>query len=418
MCGFPGKSMPDTLFTDLHQRGLGGVLIFGYNIDNPGQLTGLTTQMKNVALIPPFIAIDQEGGKVARLNQTNGYQKTPTAQRLGTVLNNLDSTAYYAALMAGWLKNAGINVNFAPVADVNVNPNSPAIGALERSYSASPVIVHNHARTFVQKMTEKKIIPALKHFPGHGSAANDSHLGFTDISSSWSNNELIPYQDFIQQGYQEMIMSGHLFHSDLDSVYPVSLSKNALTNLLRQQMGYTGLIVTDELFMGAISQNFPFDEMLVAAINAGNDILLFNTNIKNGTSLVDSILNIVEQKIQQGHISINRIEESYQRIMQKKAEITSVAEQNPLVASDFRLGNYPNPFNPETKIVITLPESGELHITAYDITGTEVARIFNGYLQNGVHEFSFNGASLPSGTYFIRATGTGKTALLKTVLLK
>lgn len=104
--------------------------------------------------------------------------------------------------------------------------------------------------------------------------------------------------------------------------------------------------------------------------------------------------------------------------MQKKAEITSVAEQNPLVASDFRLGNYPNPFNPETKIVITLPESGEFHITAYDITGTEVARIFNGYLQNGVHEFSFNGASLPSGTYFIRATGTGKTALLKTVLLK
>jgi len=297
MIGFQGKSVTDTmLINDLNKRGVGGVILFAANIESPTQLNQLTTQLKSYSSIPLFISVDQEGGKVARLNATNGYQSTYSAFKIGTYFNNEFDTRGWAGQMATWLSSAGINIDLAPVADVDVNPTSPAIGALDRSFSKIPDSVYQHCFWFIDEFHQRNIFNTLKHFPGHGSAATDSHLGFTDITNTWADSELIPFRKLIASGYNDFIMSGHLFNSNLDPNYPASLSNKVLTELLRDSLKFKGLIITDGMFMGAISNNYTFDKAVELAINAGNDVLLYTANNLNGKSLVDSVVNIVMNK--------------------------------------------------------------------------------------------------------------------------
>lgn len=210
--GFSGTRLNDTIKIDLSKRNIGGVILFANNISNPNQIKLLNDTIKMFAKTPPFIAVDQEGGKVARLNSTNGFANTYTAYQLGTVFNSEDSTRKQAKLMATWLLQCGFNVNLAPVADVNVNPNSPAIGKLERSFSSNPYNVYLHDKVFIEEFEKQNIITCLKHFPGHGSALQDSHLGFTDISNTWQQYELTPYQNLINNDYSNIIMPGHLYN--------------------------------------------------------------------------------------------------------------------------------------------------------------------------------------------------------------
>jgi len=420
MMGFSGTTMPDTLAVDLNKRGLGGVILFAGNVTDPQQLSQLTTQLKNTAMLPLLISIDEEGGRVARLNQNNGYEKTYSAFKIGTQIDSMDTTMVWSTKMAGWLKSGGINVNFAPVVDVDVNHLSPAIGALERSFSADPMGVFKHANLFINEFSKKGIVSTLKHFPGHGSAIADSHLGFTDITSTWSDSELIPYQKLFAQGFDGMTMVGHLYNKNLDSIYPASLSYHVITELLRKQLGFNGVVITDALFMKAISDNYPFDQVIELAINAGNDILLYTTNIQNNHSLVDSIVTIVMNKISEGKIKIERIDEANLAIAKLKQRITSTEKNYAVeqVPKAYTISSYPNPFNPVTTIAISLPQETTVDLKAYNITGELVREIFKGELQSGKFTFAFNGTELPSGIYFISMIA-GKTALhTKLLLLK
>ncbi len=420
MIGFPGTSVSDTmLINDLQKREVGGVILFAGNVESPSQLQQLTTQLKSNSQVPLFISIDQEGGRVARLKASNGYTNTSTAYEIGTILNNVFETQSWAGLMAGWLYDGGINIDLAPVADVDVNPTSPAIGNLDRSFSKIPDSVFIQCNWFIDEFHQKNILNTLKHFPGHGSAATDSHLGFTDITATWADSELVPFQKLIQNGYNDLIMSGHLYNANLDSVYPASLSQKILGGLLRDSLGFEGLIITDGMFMSAITENYSFEDAVTLSINAGNDILLYTTNNLNGKSLVDSVVNIVVNKITQGKITETRIDESYNRIMLKKQSLTGLRElADKILPDEYGLVNYPNPFNSTTQINVKIAKPGILSIKVYSVIGEEVAEIVNSFYEAGVHKFYFNSKELSSGVYLLRMSIGEKNISHKLILLK
>ena len=429
MVGFYGDNetgipkLPDSLIADLSQRNVGGVICFSYNLTSKGQIQQLTRELQQTAETPLFIATDQEGGIVARLNQYNGFSSTNTAFELGSVYNSLDSTRAEASMMAGWLKECGINIDFAPVADVNVNPKSPAIGHYQRSFSGNPLTVAGHDSVFIAEMHKKNIITSLKHFPGHGSAKTDSHLGFTDITNTWADSELVPYNKLIAGGYDGMVMIGHLFNRNIDSLYPASLSYNAVTKLLRDQIGFNGVVISDELFMDAISSNYSFPEAIKLVVNSGTDIMLFKMNIVNNRSLVDSVVNIVTKAIADGEIPESRIDESYNRIMGMKSEYLNPTfvdnnNRNKTAPSNYSLTNFPNPFNPSTNIVINLSKSSDVSLKIYNAAGQTVGELMNKRLPAGSFVYRFNAGNLASGIYFAVLRTQTNIVTRKIVLLK
>lgn len=417
---YPFNNFMDTVWVDIAQRNLGGVVLFGYDIVNSFQIQDLTAQLQQAATIPLFIATDQEGGYVARFNANNGFADTYSAFTLGTVFNSEGSTRSTANLMAQWLYDSGVNLNLAPVVDVNVNPSSPAIGHWERSFSNHPMTVFNHASWFIDEFNQMNITTTLKHFPGHGSAEDDSHLGFTDITKTWADSELVPYQQLIGQGYSDMIMTGHLYNANLDSIYPASLSHKTITGLLKDSLGFTGTVISDELLMGAIVNNYTFDKAIELAINAGTDILLYRTNERNNLSLVRDVINIVEQKVNSGLISMSRIDDAYNKIITLKQGITSAAESvaNSQIPKSLNLLNYPNPFNNTTTIEFSLPKSDFVTVKVYNIIGQEIATIFSGNLVTGNYRYHWNASEYASGIYYCRIESGESQQVNKMVLIK
>ncbi|TVQ12806.1 MAG: T9SS C-terminal target domain-containing protein [Balneolaceae bacterium] len=406
MVGMPNSgAAKDTLITDILDRNLGGVILFAYNLHNPVQIRELTDELQEYANSSLLISVDQEGGIVARLDEKNGYAETYSAFELGYIFNSEDSTRAMAQMMAHWLLEAGFNMNLAPVVDVNVNPNSPAIGRLDRSFSNDEYRVYEHASWFIDEFNRQRIATALKHYPGHGSAVVDSHFGFTDITNTWQHRELDVYRWLIQDGYRDAIMTGHLFKQDWDTVYPASLSHYAITTVLRDSLGFEGVVITDELFMRALRDNYGFDESIVATINAGTDILLFNTNIYNNMSLARYVISLVTAKVADGTIDEATINAAYDRIMELKdnrvftsAALVEGPVQKP---GSIQVSNYPNPFNPATTLTVSLMESQDVNVMVTNTIGQVVQQISRGHLHAGVHTFRFDAGALASGVYFV-----------------
>ena len=422
LVGFGGTTVPDSLAYDLQNRNLGGVILYRANIQNPNQLKNLTSQLNQLSKTPLFIATDQEGGEVARLTQYDGFSSTYSEYTLGTIFNSIDSTSVQASKMAQWLSSSGISIDFAPVVDVDVNPYSPAIGALNRSFSKYPMTVFNHSAAFIDEMHKKNIITTLKHFPGHGSAATDSHYGFTDITNTWADSELIPYKQLIASNYSDMIMAGHLFNAHLDSLYPASLSNKIITGLLRNQLGFKGVVITDDMLMGAISTQYTFGKAIVLAVNAGDDILLFNPGANNEV-IVDSVINIISNGITAGTISESLIDSAYNRIMNLKQKYLNISSVNNEFAfsnipKDFSLSNYPNPFNPATNITFSINISSHVELKVYNIMGQLIERLVDKEVQKGSYKIQFNGSSLASGFYLVVLQTPNTLLTRKIVLLK
>lgn len=425
MVGFDGTSVPESIKADLQLRRLGGVVLFKNNIIDPLQIQTLTSELQSLSPQRLLIAVDQEGGKVARFTLSNGFDVTPTAYKLGTVINNEDSTRAAAALMAGWLSESGININFAPVADVNVNPNSPAIGAVQRSYSADPIVVGNHDRWFIGEFHRKNIFTTLKHFPGHGSAAADSHLGFTDITNTWSSAELIPFRSAVDSGIADLIMIGHLFNQQIDSVYPASLSSHAVASLLRDSLNFHGVVISDELFMNAISANYTFDTALELCVKSGTDILLFKTNLYNASSLTAYVVNVIASKVRNGIIAESIIDSAYNRIERLRSRIPASVRMfaSAVPSESGLLPNFPNPFNGTTTIRYRIHQSSFVHLRVYDLLGREIAVLVQGEQPAGTYsaQFSFRGnvtGEYASGVYFYRLQADNFSETKKMVYVK
>lgn len=269
---------------------VGGLLLFERytsgqprNMVSQEQVATLTRDLQALARRcagrPLFIAADAEGGRVMRLSPRLGYPPTRPAQELGE-RDDPAFTRAEARRMGAMLHEAGINWNLAPVVDVAVNPENPAVVALGRTYSADPAKVAAHAEAFVQGMHDEGVLTALKHFPGHGSSRSDSHHGFTDVTDTARLSvELRPYRMLIADGMADSVMTAHVFNRGLDPWDPATLSRYTVHRVLRGWLHYRGVAVSDDLLMGAIAQHYGLEDAAVRALGAGVDVLLISQNM-------------------------------------------------------------------------------------------------------------------------------------------
>jgi beta-N-acetylhexosaminidase len=294
---------------------------YGRNVTGPAQLTALTAEIRGLARTAPFISVDQEGGNVARLKPSCGFPATVTARSLGQ-LNDLAVTREHATAIAATLLVNGLGVNFAPVVDLDVNPDSPAIGRYGRSFSPDPVLVVGHAGEFIEAHDRLGILTGLKHFPGHGSARADSHDGFVDVTDTWSDVELAPFQAFVDAGRARLVMTAHIFNAHLDPVDPATLSHATITGLLRERMGYDGVVVSDDMQMGAITTRYGEEVAVRKAIEAGVDVLLFGNNLVHDPDVAPRTIERVAAWVREGSLPEERIDASHRRILAAKTRAT------------------------------------------------------------------------------------------------
>ena len=331
LVGFRGLTLEaeNPIVADIRDRKIGGVVLFDYdvpsknpvrNIASPGQVKALIGALQEAASTPLFIAVDQEGGKVSRLKEKFGFPATVSQKYLGG-MNDAAVTRKYAEAEAAVLAEAGFNLNFAPVVDLDVNPENPVIGGIERSFSADPAVVVKQAVVVIAAHHRAGILTTLKHFPGHGSSQSDSHLGFTDVTGTWSKTELEPYAKIIEAGLCDAVMTAHVFHAGIDPKYPATLSRPAIEGLLREGMGYDGVVVSDDMQMKAVSANFGLKEAIIQAVNAGVDILTFANNSVFDPEIARTAVGILKDAAADGTIPASRIDRSYERIMRLKKSV-------------------------------------------------------------------------------------------------
>ncbi len=338
MVGFDGVNSNDPgvqeITRQIKEGKIGGVIYFYYNIQSPNQIQQLTKHLKKAAKkYPLFQATDQEGGKVQRLKKLNGFKDFLSAHEIADQMSPTDAEKYYNQ-MAAQTANAGFNVVFGPVVDLHADPRTgkpcAVIGGINRSFSSSPEQVTQYAKAFIKGHQQHSIITASKHFPGHGFATGDSHEGMVDITNTHSPDELVPFKNLIKDGFADMIMTAHLMHRQYDEKYPATLSPVILKILLRDQLKYDGVVISDDLHMGAIQQHYSFDEIVIRAINAGCDILLFSNNraaAKNvekfepSMSIALKIHAVIKKALKNGELKEEQITKSYERIIALKARL-------------------------------------------------------------------------------------------------
>jgi len=299
---------------------LGGLILFDKNIENREQLTTFNHQLQALAGdIPLFLSIDQEGGSVGRIP---GGTNLPGAMALGAVADSVLSLEA-GKVTGAEIKTLGVNLNFAPVLDVNVNPDNPVIGI--RSFGSDARLVSELGTAFMKGLQQEGVIATAKHFPGHGDTNVDSHLGLPVVAQNREHLEQVelkPFREAIKQGI-DMIMIGHIAFPALDNatvvsmkdgskvVLPATLSKKIITGLLREEMGFQGVVVSDAFTMKAIAEHFGEEEAVVRAVSAGVDIVLMPKNI---TGAHDAIV----QAVKEGDLSRQQIDKSVKRILQLK----------------------------------------------------------------------------------------------------
>jgi len=331
MVGFRGLDVNDnsTIVHDIKNRHIGGVILFDRdiagrndirNIKSPAQLKKLTAKLQSAGAASLLIAIDQEGGRVCRLRPSRGFPETKSAQYLGQA-NDLSLTNREALKIAKTLSGAGINLNLTPVVDLNINPDNPVIGKLKRSFSADPKIVTNHAAEFIKAHRKVGILCALKHFPGHGSSTQDSHKGLTDVTKTWTERELVPYQELIDQGLADIIMTAHVYNAELDDRYPATLSKAIITGVLRDRLSYDGVVISDDMQMGAIADHYGFETAIELALEAGVDIILIGNNTAYDETAAARAVEVIKKMVRSGRISPDRVNRSYLRIQRLKQKL-------------------------------------------------------------------------------------------------
>ncbi len=307
---------------DLAAGRAGGIILFEKNVlpeNSKQELADMILKLQEKSRSPLLVAIDEEGGKVNRLKPKYGFHKPPSAQFMGK-MDNYDSTVYFSKLTARNLHNLGINVNFAPSVDVNINPENPIIGGKERSFSPDFRKVAYHAAAYIRGHDDVGIATSLKHFPGHGSSKNDTHLGVADVSNTWQLEEIYPYQMLIDSGLVRAVMTSHVVNRSLDeSMLPGTLSPKVVNGLLRAHLGFDGVVFTDDMQMKAITSQYGVENSVQLAIKAGVDVMVFANNVTgHDVVTVRRVHAAIRKMVTDNEISVARIEQSYARIRKMK----------------------------------------------------------------------------------------------------
>ncbi len=326
--GFQGDDAGDAsvekLRAEIAAGQLGGVMLLKTNVKSLPAVSEMNAEFRDASPdLPPFITVDQEGGSVERLTRAVGFTEIPNAAAIAKGNSPEGAEAVYGK-MAASLADLGFSVNFGPVADVNLNTGNQIIAKFGRSFSADAAVVASYGEAFIKAHQAAGVLTALKHFPGHGSSTADSHEGFVDITKSWKPEELDPYRTLITAGDVDMIMVGHLYHadySDADAQIPSSLSPQWITDVLRTDLKFDGVVISDDLEMGAIRDHFSLEQTVTMAVRAGMDVLLFSNTADYRASLAQEIRDILVAEAAADPAFAERIEQSYNRIVALKARI-------------------------------------------------------------------------------------------------
>ncbi len=325
MVGIRGTNLNAKVMEQTRQQviegDIGGIIFFKHNIKNSRQFRIFVKSIASLPVaVPLFLAVDEEGGQVRRLRKSQGFKEFPSAAYVGANLNDSKACDVYSN-MAIQIHKTGLNLNLGPVVDVNINRASPAIGQLNRSFSRDPGKVFKLGQIFIRAHQKAGVLTTLKHYPGHGSSREDTHNELTDITHTWRNSEQLPFRRLIDSAEVDLIMAGHLFDQNVDLKYPASISHSHIQETLREKLGYQGVVITDDLQMGAIIKRYPLDEIIISAINAGCDILQFSDPMNLSQDLPAHVRQVVISAINKGEINPERIHQSYQRIMNLKQQL-------------------------------------------------------------------------------------------------
>ncbi len=349
MVGFRGTEAPENsdIYKIIKDVKVGGVVFSDYdvssnsfprNIINPEQTKKLISDLQKYSQDVLFVAIDAEGGNINRLKNQYGFLPILSPEKMGQD-ETLKTTEAESAKLAEELKNLGFNMNLAPVVDLNINPQNPIIGALGRSFSSNPEKVIKQARVFIENHLKNNIITVEKHFPGQGSAIEDSHLGIADVTDTYQEEELFPYQKLNDEGLLSAVMVGHIMNKKIDSAYPATLSKIFLQDILRNQIGFKGVIISDDMQMAAISNNYEFNETVIMAVNAGCDIIYTFNNVSGDydKDIAYKVRDIIFNAVKENKIEEKRITESYNRILDLKKNFKIIQSPEEISHRNFEL---------------------------------------------------------------------------------
>jgi beta-N-acetylhexosaminidase len=312
MTGFQGTKPSKAITRLVANTRVGGVIVFRRNVEHPAQVQSLTRSLQRAApRAPLFIAVDQEGGRVSRLPPP--FTQFPAAAVLGR-RKSVSLTYAVGEAMGRELAAVGINMNMAPVLDVNTNATNPIIG--DRAFGDSPMVVEEHGLALMVGLQDCRVIACGKHFPGHGATSLDSHLALPEVSASLRQLERIHLRPFEHAIANRLaaVMTAHVRYPALDARAPATLSKKILTDLLRRAMGFDGLVITDALEMKAIADRDDAASAALKAFRAGADVLLFCEDPDAPAEAIDAL----SAAVKRGRVSEARVDQSLNRVLRLK----------------------------------------------------------------------------------------------------
>ena len=300
----------------IEEHHVGGVILFKRNIESPSQLLGLINSLKEANInnkFPLFLSLDEEGGLVSRM--PDELVNTPRSKVIGQEKD--EEFAYNTGKVIGQKINAfGFNMNFAPVLDIDSNPQNPVIG--DRAYGDNKEIVTKMGIGIMKGLESQGVIAVVKHFPGHGDTVEDSHFGLPEIDKGLDDLldfELFPFKRAIDEGV-EGVMVAHILYKEIDRKNPATLSKSIIGDLLREELAFDGLVITDDMTMGAILDNYDLGEAAIRSVEAGSDLIL----VCHGFDNIKATLHALKEAVNNGRIPIERIDESVYRILRVKED--------------------------------------------------------------------------------------------------
>jgi beta-N-acetylhexosaminidase len=333
LVGFHGTALHDNppLETLLCETRVAGVVLFARNIVNAEQTRHLTRDM--IARVREctgralLIAVDAEGGRVMRLGPGAGWTATLSHQDLGQA-GDLAQTELEARRIGGMLRDVGVNWNLAPVVDVGYNPANPVIVGSGRAFSADPQLVAVQARAYITGMHAAGVLTAIKHFPGHGGSVDDSHAGFVDVTDTARPDvELLPYRVLLADGLVDAVMTAHVYNGHLDAWVPATLSRRTIDGVLRRDLGWHGVVVSDDMRMGAIEQHYGAGDAAVRALHAGVDLVLVaDDRLPGDRSASAEVLEDIRRAVRRGRLSASRVEEALSRTAALRSRLTPAGE--------------------------------------------------------------------------------------------
>jgi beta-N-acetylhexosaminidase len=311
--GIEGTEINDDTKELIQKYHVGGVIFFKENISSRNQALTLVKALKDIngSGIPLFLGVDEEGGRVSRMPAE--YKKLPSSGAIGKKNNEVISKTI-GEILGEEVSSLGFNLDFAPVLDINSNPNNPIIG--DRSFGNNSELVSKLGVATMKGIQSKDIISAVKHFPGHGDTSVDSHKGLPTVNNDIKrlrSFELIPFEKAIDNG-ADMVMVAHILLPNIDKTYPSSLSKVVISDLLRKELGFNGVIITDDMTMGAITLNYDINKAAVTSLKAGSDIVLVCHDYNKEKTVIESIKTAVKNK----EITEQQIDEKVYRILKLK----------------------------------------------------------------------------------------------------